>query len=603
MIEATVAYTVLARRYRSTRFSGVIGQEPIAKTLRSAIEQGRVAHAYLFTGTRGVGKTSMARIFARALNAPATVEDAPLPPDADADGGFPDEDVQQRMAQAIMRGDDLNVIEIDGASNNSVEQARQLIANAGLSPTGNARYKVYIIDEVHMLSTSAFNALLKTMEEPPPHVKFILCTTEPHKIPPTIHSRCQKFDFRNIPTQKIAEHLASVLQSEKIEAEDQVVWQVARLANGSMRDGLSLLDRLISTGESPLTSAVLEQMFGLPDAERIHELVDALATGDVKASLESVAGLINNGVSQDQVMEVLIERFRQLMLLSACGPQSDLVELSDDAKAQAAEQAKHFDAAGLTYMIALCESVQRNGKASATPRALLDAAIVRLALAEKMADVTAVLAGKATDAIAGSGTVQKKKPLTPSAPPIQRSTISNPQSASPDQRSTITDQQSSPPQTPDPGPQTQINTSDLNQVMQALRDRVSDRPAYAWLQFVRLDKLDEQSAVLCPTPGHREVLNFARDQRRLQNISEELSPILGRRVQVNIQPPSNDPANPQNHSQSTNPNPNNTPQPNTPNNSARLANGDRRAALDLPLVKQVMETFPDAILFDVREEE
>ena len=308
--EGRVSYTVLARRYRSTSFVGVIGQEPIAKTLRSAIEQGRVAHAYLFTGTRGVGKTSMARIFARALNAPVTVDDAPMPPDADADGGFPPEDVQQRMAEAIMRGDDLNVIEIDGASNNSVEQARQLIANAGLSPTGNARYKIYIIDEVHMLSISAFNALLKTMEEPPPHVKFILCTTEPHKVPATIHSRCQTFDFRNIPTPKIADHLTSVLASESVEADEQVVWQIARLANGSMRDGLSLLDRLIATGYSPLTPEVLEQMFGLPDAQLVAGLVDSLAGGDVKGSLEAVGNLIANGVSQDQVFEVLIERFR-----------------------------------------------------------------------------------------------------------------------------------------------------------------------------------------------------------------------------------------------------------------------------------------------------
>ena len=155
-----MTYTVLARRYRSGSFTEVIGQEPIAKTLQNAIATNRVAHAYLFTGTRGVGKTSMARIFAAALNAPQAVADCPQPEDKDA---YPDEAVQARMAQAVMRGDDLNVIEIDGASNNSVDQARQLIANATLSPTGQARYKVYIIDEVHMLSTAAFNALLKTM--------------------------------------------------------------------------------------------------------------------------------------------------------------------------------------------------------------------------------------------------------------------------------------------------------------------------------------------------------------------------------------------------------------------------------------------------------
>ncbi len=565
-----MSYTVLARRYRSTSFAGVIGQEPIAKTLRSAIGQGRVAHAYLFTGTRGVGKTSLARIFARALNAPDTVDDAPAPPDAQADGGFPPKDVQERMAQAIMRGDDLNVIEIDGASNNSVEQARQLIVNAGLSPTGNARYKVYIIDEVHMLSTSAFNALLKTMEEPPSHVKFILCTTEPHKVPATIQSRCQKFDFRNIPTPRIVEHLQSVLVSEKIEADEQVVWQVARLANGSMRDGLSLLDRLIATGESPLTTAVLEQMFGLPDSQLIASLIDDLADGDVKATLESVANLIANGISQDQLLEVLIERFRQLMLLSVCGADSGLVELPEDAKTAAAKQAGRFDAAGLTYMIALCESVQRNGRASATPRALLDATVVRLALAEKMADVTAVLAGQEV-------APDQKKKLTASpatsrpAPPVSR-----PQ---PPSRK---------PQAPSPAPV--INTNDLGAVVSALRDRVAHRPALAWLRFVTIDKLDEQAAVLSPMPGHREVLHFARDQRRLQEVTDELTPILGRRVRVSMQ-----------SSPTPKASADTTTQAPSPGNGPGRAT-DRRAAMELPLVKKVLDVFPDAVLFDVREE-
>ena len=386
----TTQYTVLARRYRSTSFGEVVGQEPIASTLKNAIASGRVAHAYLFTGTRGVGKTSMARIYARALNAPDTIDDCPKPPDHDE---YPELDVQQRMAQAIMRGDDLNVIEIDGASNNRVEEARQLIANAGLAPTGNARYKIYVIDEVHMLSNAAFNALLKTMEEPPPHVKFILCTTEPHKVPATIQSRCQRFDFRNIATSRIVDHLANVLQKENVEADEQVLWQIARAGNGSMRDALSLMDRLIATGKSPLTLNVLEEMLGLPDQQLVAELVDALAAGDVGAALQKLSDLLDRGIAQDQLIDVLIERFRQLMLIAACGPDSELVELSDDAKILAAKQANAFDTSGLVHMIALCENLQRSSKSSSNPRALMDATIVRLALAEKMADVAALLQG------------------------------------------------------------------------------------------------------------------------------------------------------------------------------------------------------------------
>jgi len=387
----SMAYTVLARRYRSTTFGGVVGQEPVAETLKNAIATGRVAHAYLFTGTRGVGKTSMARILARALNAPATVPDCPTIGDPD---DYPDEAVQQRMADAIMRGEDLNVIEIDGASNNSVEQARQLIANAGLAPTGNAKHKIYIIDEVHMLSQSAFNALLKTMEEPPAHVKFILCTTESHKVPATIQSRCQRFDFRNIQTAKIAEHLRDIFAQEDVKADDEVLWQLARLGNGSMRDALSLTDRLIATGGASLTPALLVEMLGLPPRELVVALIDAFAAGDVKAALQSTAGLLESGIATDQMLDALIERLRQLMLVAACGKSSDLVELSDDAREEAERQANQFDVPGLVYMIALCDNLQRQMKGSSNPRALLDAAIVRLTLAENMADVSALLSGQ-----------------------------------------------------------------------------------------------------------------------------------------------------------------------------------------------------------------
>ena len=383
-------YTVLARRYRSTAFDQVVGQEPVARTLKSAIATGRVAHAYLFTGTRGVGKTSMARIFARALNAPDTIPDCPRQPDLKK-SDYPAKDVQQRMAEAIMKGEDLNVIEIDGASNNGVDDVRQLIANAGLTPSAGALFKIYIIDEVHMLSTPAFNALLKIMEEPPSHVKFILCTTESHKVPPTIQSRCQRFDFRNIATAKIAEHLRAVLKDEAIDAQDDAIWQVARLGNGSMRDALSLMDRLTATEDRPITADTLTAMLGLPPQKLVHDLVDAMAAGDVAGTLAHCNSLLNTGISQDQLLDVLIERLRQLMLLATCGPDSDLVELSDEEKKDAAAQAAKFDASGLVYMIALCDAAASRSKLSSNPRAVLDAVMVRLALAEKMADVAGLL--------------------------------------------------------------------------------------------------------------------------------------------------------------------------------------------------------------------
>ncbi len=369
-----MAYTVLARRYRSQAFDEVVGQEPIARTLRAAIDTDRLAHAYLFCGTRGVGKTSMARIFAKAIN-----------------GGTPEVD------KAIMAGQDTDTIEIDAASNNSVENSRDLIANSIYRPM-RGKKKIYLIDEVHMLTPNAFNALLKTMEEPPEHVMFILCTTDPQKVPATIQSRCQRFDFRNIPTSQIAAHLKAVVQTEKQKAEPELLHAIARLGNGSMRDALSLMDRVLATGEKKLTLALLEDLLGLPDRDLLSRLIDSLADGDAKAALESADALLSKGTSIDTVIETLLDRFRDLMVLCACGPDTALVDLSDVSREEETKRATRFDAAGLVHMIALAENVQRASKSSSTPRALLDALLVRLAMTEKLADITAFIAGAAGSA-------------------------------------------------------------------------------------------------------------------------------------------------------------------------------------------------------------
>ncbi|MFT5424188.1 MAG: DNA polymerase-3 subunit gamma/tau [Phycisphaerales bacterium] len=366
-----MAYQALARKHRSRTFDTVIGQEPIANTLQAAIKQDRVHHAYLFCGTRGVGKTSMARIFANELNNP---------------------DHDEALADAIFRGGDVDVQEIDAASNTGVDAARELIANASYKPMRGHR-RVYIIDEVHMLSTSAFNALLKTMEEPPEHVVFILCTTEPHKVIATIQSRCQRFDFRNIPLPSIADHLTALVKTEKFKADPDLIHALAKLGNGSMRDALSLLDRLMAAGEKNLTLALLEDLLGLPDRELCSALLDALADGDPRPALESAAALLDKGISMDLILEALLDRLRDLMVLCACGPDTPLVELTAAERKAEIDRASRFDAAGLVHMIAVVESVQRGIKSSPAPRALFDACCVRLAMTEKLADVTAILQG------------------------------------------------------------------------------------------------------------------------------------------------------------------------------------------------------------------
>jgi len=387
------AYTVLARRYRSRTFEELIGQESIARTLMNAIELGRTAHAYLFCGTRGVGKTSMARIFAKAMNAVDTQKE------------------KRAVGDAILRGEDIDVIEIDAASNTGVDHVRDLIANAALMPA-RSPYKIYIIDEVHMLSGSAFNALLKIMEEPPSHVKFILCTTEVHKVPATIQSRCQRFDFRNIPTADIARHITEVLKRENVKADVGVVREISRLASGSMRDGLSLLDRLIAAGGDAITEEVLRTTLGTPDHALVARVMDAVVEGDPRGALEAADALLNSGVSIEFAIESIVEHLRSVLVLASCGAETPLVEVFGAAREAGQRHAAAFDVPSIVYMIMLCEGMVRSIKTSSTPRPLFDALIARLALSERLASIPALLRGDSRGAGA-AGTTEKKKPQPP----------------------------------------------------------------------------------------------------------------------------------------------------------------------------------------------
>ena len=379
-------YQVLARRYRSRTFDEVVGQEPIADTLQKAIDRERTAHAYLFCGTRGVGKTSMARIFARSLNASAG-------PDGEDEA-------------SILRGDDLDVVEIDGASNNSVQDARDLISNANVLPA-RAPYKIYIIDEVHMLSTAAFNALLKTMEEPPAHVKFILCTTEPHKVLPTIQSRCQRFDFRPIPVPRIASHLREVLESESIVADETAIARVARLANGSMRDGLSILERLVAAADDAIDAPLLERVLGVPPEDRVAEAVLAIGEGDVAAALRATAGLLGEGLPAERVLDGFAERFRLLLVAVTCGADPDALETGEDEAGALHAEARNYDPAQLVHMVSLCDAAAQRVRMSTVPRAIVDAVVARMAMSERYRDAATLLSGGRIDVPA-----TKKKSLS-----------------------------------------------------------------------------------------------------------------------------------------------------------------------------------------------
>jgi len=293
------AYTVVARRYRPRRFEDVVGQDHVVRALRNAIRLDRVAQAYLFSGTRGVGKTSMARIFAKALNCVEGPTETPCD--------------RCEICQEIASGQDVDVIEIDGASNNGVEAVRELRQNAGYRPS-RARFKIYYIDEVHMLSVAAFNALLKTLEEPPAHVKFIFATTEPRKIPITVLSRCQRFDFSGIDPSRIVDQLAAICEAEGLAADREALQVVARRAAGSMRDAQSLLEQLLASGTEALTIERVRQVLGVAGDDQVLELLETLADRDAAGALKGLDRAIAEGVQPSELLNATIEFLRDAMV-------------------------------------------------------------------------------------------------------------------------------------------------------------------------------------------------------------------------------------------------------------------------------------------------
>lgn len=404
-------YTALARRFRPQTFTEVVGQERIAQTLRNAIREGRVGHAYLFTGARGVGKTSMARIFAKALNCPNVDEN-----------GVPCN--QCEICQGISTGQDVDVSEIDGASNRGIEDIRTLRANVGVKSM-RSKYKIYIIDEVHMLSRDAFNALLKTLEEPPPLVKFVFCTTEVHKIPDTILSRCQRFDFGTISVDNISVRLGQLAEAEGFEVEPAALELVARRAAGSMRDSQSLFDQLLAFGSEKITSADVHRLLGTAPDDRIIELMDALIDRNRGAAIGLLEAALNEGVQLEALTDQFVVYFRDLMV-TACGTtEPTLLSVGTDQRPKLQQQATRWGLQTIVAAMQILADTKARMQRTTYGRALAELALVRISMLEdldRLEDLVGRLLGGVTSLPPGPARAVMSPPAVslPAAAPVEK---------------------------------------------------------------------------------------------------------------------------------------------------------------------------------------
>jgi DNA polymerase-3 subunit gamma/tau len=389
-----MSYLVLARKWRPQNFNDIAGQSHVTRTLQNAIRAGRIAHAYLFTGVRGVGKTTAARILAKALNC----EKGPTPSPCN----------ECTHCLEITNGNCIDVLEIDGASNRGIDEIRQIIENVRYQPA-RCRFKIYIIDEVHQVTKDAFNALLKTLEEPPPSVKFILATTEPHRLPETILSRCQRFDFRRIGTREIVQRLSEIADKEGAKVSDPALLLLAREADGSMRDAQSLLEQVLAcaapsdaqTAVTTVDERLLNDILGLAERQVLYQFSDAVIQADAQRCLELVAQMLGQGRDLNRLSRDLVEHFRNLLVArlsqtkaGTAGARTEnqlLLDLPDEEINRLNAQAKDLSVETLLDYLDFMAAGDQEVACSANPRFSLEAVLVRLALLPKTLPVAEIV--------------------------------------------------------------------------------------------------------------------------------------------------------------------------------------------------------------------
>ena len=357
-------HKALYRSYRPQIFDDVVGQEYIIRTLKNQIENNNIGHAYLFTGTRGTGKTSTAKIFARAVNCNYGINQEPCN--------------ECDLCRGILSDNIIDVIEIDAASNNSVDDIRELRESVKYSPT-KAKYKVYIIDEVHMLSQGAFNALLKTLEEPPSYIIFILATTEPHKIPATILSRCQRFDFKRVTVKDMSDRIKKICIEENIHVEDKALNLISRNSQGALRDALSILDQCISFGDNKIEYKDVVELLGTVNVDQLFDMAKCIINQDTKKSLQNLNEFVLCGKDIRNLINDLIDHFRNLMVCKVSNELDEIISLPDEILILLKEQSNSIDMNSLIRILNILSVAQDNIRSSSNPRVLAEVTIMKLA--------------------------------------------------------------------------------------------------------------------------------------------------------------------------------------------------------------------------------
>ncbi len=493
--------TALYRKWRSQTFDEVVGQEHVTRTLRNALRDDRVAHAYLFSGPRGTGKTSTARILAKALNCSAPEAERPCN--------------QCPTCVAITEGRMLDLIEIDAASNNSVDDVRELRDKVGFRPS-EGRYKIYIIDEVHMLSGSAFNALLKTLEEPPPFARFILATTEPHKIPATVLSRCQRFDFRRIPTPEIAQHLQHVATEEGFQAEPDALLAIARSAQGCMRDAVSLLDQMLSFGTDTVTTEQVQQVLGAVNDQAVLDLVSAIATRDVSRGLAQIHRLVTDGASLPEFCQQVVEQLRAVMVLQMTNNAGLLDDLPADTVKQLQVQAKQLDQPTTLYAIKRFSAAIADLKGGFQPQLPLEMALIEVVQGEAVSPATVVVQAAPASAAAPTGAM----PGSAAAPPSTAPAAAEP---SP----------SGAPQPPDEAAADTLRRR-WSEFQRLVKQKCGNK-VYGALNSAKDTAVGTESIVFAFTEQYGPVREMVDNQETRDQLSRILQHLLGRPFQVIFQ--------------------------------------------------------------------